>query len=50
MPFPVFWNRFLYIEQVVNEKKILEILIKQNLNRKTARLLRKNCPIINISD
>ena len=27
------------MEQVTNEKKILEILMKQNLNRKIARLL-----------
>ena len=44
MPFPAFWNGFLCIEQVMNEKKILGILMKQNLNRKIARLLSKNCP------
>ena len=36
MPFPVFWSGFLCIELVVNEMKILGILIKQNLNRKIA--------------
>ena len=41
--FPVSWSGFLWIEQVVNEMKILGILIKQNLNGKIARLLSKNC-------
>ena len=44
MPFPAFWCRFLCMEQVTNEKKILRILVKQNINRKIARLLSKNCP------
>ena len=50
MLFPAFWCGFLCMEQVTNEKKILRILVKQNMNRKIARLLSKNCPIINISD
>ena len=29
--------------QVMDEKKILEILKKQNLNKKIARLLSKSC-------
>ena len=49
MPFPAFWSGFLCMEQVTNEKKILRILVKQNMNRKIARLLSKNCPT-NISD
>ena len=44
MPFPAFWCGFLCIEQVTNEKKILRILVKQNMNKKIARLLSKNCP------
>ena len=44
MPFPAFWCGFLCMEQVINEKKILRILVKQNMNRKIARLLSKNCP------
>ena len=44
MPFPAFWCGFLCMEQVTNEKKILRILVKQNMNRKIARLLSKNCP------
>ena len=44
MPFPAFWCAFLCMEQVTNEKKILRILVKQNMNRKIARLLSKNCP------
>ena len=44
MPFPSFWCGFLYMEQVTNEKKILGILVKQNMNRKIAQLLSKNCP------
>ena len=44
MLFPVFWCGFLCTEQVTNEKKILRILVKQNMNRKIARLLSKNCP------
>ena len=45
MPFPASWCGFLCMEQVTNEKKILRILVKQNVNRKIARLLSKNCPI-----
>ena len=44
MPFPAFRSGFLCIEQVTNEKKILRILVKQNMNKKIARLLSKNCP------
>ena len=48
MPFPAFWCGFLCMEQVTNEvtneKKILRILAKQNMNRKIARILSKNCP------
>ena len=44
MPFPAFWCGFLCMEQVTNEKKILRILLKQNMNRKIARLLSTNCP------
>ena len=47
MPFPAFWSGFLeqgVMEQVTNGKKISRILVKQNLNRKIARLLSKNCP------
>ena len=44
MPFPEFWCGFLCMEQVTNEKKILSILAKQNMNRKITRLLSKNCP------
>ena len=44
MPFPAFWSGFLCMKQVTNEKKILRLLVKQNLNRKIARLLSKNCP------
>ena len=40
MPFPAFWCGFLCMEQVTNEKKILRILVKQNKNRKIARLLK----------
>ena len=43
MLFPAFWSGFLCIEQVMNEKKILGILMKKNLNRKIARLLSKDC-------
>ena len=50
MPFPAFLSGFLCIEQVMNEKKILGILMKQNLSRKIARLLSKNCRLINIAD
>ena len=39
MPFPAFWCGFSCMEQVTNEKKILRILVKQNMNRKIARLL-----------
>ena len=42
MPFPAFWCGFLCMEQVTNEKKILRILVKQNMNRKIS--------LINISD
>ena len=38
MPFPAFWCGFLCMEQVTNEKKILRILVKQNMIRKIARL------------
>ena len=44
MLFPTFWCGFLCMEQVTNEKKILRILVKQNMNRKFARPLSKNCP------
>ena len=44
MPFPAFWCGFLCMEQVTNEKNILRILVKQNMNRKITRLLSKNCP------
>ena len=44
MPFPAFWSGFLCMEEVTNEKKILRILVKQNMNRKIGRLLSKNCP------
>ena len=43
MPFPAFWCGFLCMEQVTNEKKILRILVKQNMNRKIAQLVSKNC-------
>ena len=43
MPFPMFWCGFLCMEQLTNEKKISRILVKQNVNRKVARLLSKNC-------
>ena len=36
MPFAMFLSGFLCIEQVRNEKKILGVLMKQNLNRKIA--------------
>ena len=36
MLFPAFWCGFLCMEQVINEKKILRILVKQNMNRKIA--------------
>ena len=42
MPFPAFWCGFLCME--TNEKKILRILVKQNMNRRIVRLLGKNCP------
>ena len=41
MPFPAFWSR---LQHVTNEKKILEILLKQNLTGKIGRLSSKNCP------
>ena len=44
MPFPVFWSGFLCIEQVMNEKKNIRNIDEQNLNRKIARPLSKNCP------
>ena len=34
MLFPAFWCGFLCMEQVTSEKKILGILVKQNMNRK----------------
>ena len=43
---PAFWCGFLCMEQVTNEKKVLRILVKQNMNRKIARLLSKNCPTL----
>ena len=43
MAFPTFWCGFLCMERVTNEKKILRILVKQNMNRKIAQLLSKNC-------
>ena len=43
MAFPALWCGFLCIEQVTHEKEILRILVKQNMNRKIARL-------INVSD
>ena len=49
MPFSAFWCGFLCMKQVTNGKKILRILVKQNMNRKIARLLSKNCRLINIS-
>ena len=45
---PTFWCGFLSMEQVTNEKKISRILVKQNVNRKIARLLSKNCLTNNI--
>ena len=39
MTFSAFWCGFLCMEQVINEKGILRILVKQNVNRKIARLL-----------
>ena len=36
----------LCIKQVTNEKKILRILVKRNLNRKIVRLFSKNYPTI----
>ena len=50
MPFSAFWCGFLCMEQVTNEKKILRILVKQNMNRKIARILSKIARLINISD
>ena len=50
MPFAAFWCGFLCMEQVTNEKKILRILVKQNMNRKIARILSKIARLINISD
>ena len=49
MPFPALWCGFLCMEQVTNEKKILRILVKQNMNRKIARILSKIARLINIS-
>ena len=39
MPSPAFCSGVLYIDQVMKEKKILEILMKENLKRKIAQLL-----------
>ena len=50
MPFPAFRCGFLCMEKVTNEKKILRILVKQNMNRKIARILSKIARLINISD
>ena len=50
MPFPAFWCGFLCMEQVTNEKRILGILVKQNMNRRIARLLSKIAQLINISN
>ena len=50
MPLPAFWCGFLCMEKVTNEKKILRILVKQNMNRKIARILSKIARLINISD
>ena len=50
MPFPAFWCGFLCMEQVTSEKKILRILVKQNMNRKIARILSKIARLINIFD
>ena len=47
LPFPAFWCGFLCMKQVTNEKKIL---VKQNMNRKIARILSKIARLINISD
>ena len=44
MSFSAFSCGFICMEQVTNEKKILGILVKQNMNRKIALLLSKNCP------
>ena len=38
------------MEQVTNEKKILRILVKENMNRKITRILSKIARLINISD
>ena len=38
------------MEQVTNEKKILRILVKQNMNRKIARILSKIARLIYIFD
>ena len=43
MPFLAFWCGFLCMEQVTNDKKILRIIVKQNMNRKIARQFSKNC-------
>ena len=50
MPFPAFWGGFLCMEKMTNEKKILRILVKQNMNRKIARILSKIARLINISE
>ena len=50
MLFPAFWCGFLCMEKVTNEKKILRVLVKQNMNRKIARILSKIAQLINISD
>ena len=50
MPLPAFWCGYLCMGQVTNEKKILRILVKQNMNRKIARILSKIAHLISISD
>ena len=50
MAFPAFWCGFLFMEQVTNEKKILKILVKQNMKRKIPWLLSKIAQLINVSD
>ena len=49
MPLLAFESGFSCIEQLMNEKKALGILMKQNLNRKISRLL-SIAQLINISD
>ena len=50
MPFPAFWCGFLCMDQVTNEKKILRILVKQNMNERLPDSLVKIARLINISD